>query len=200
MKHILDDGRCLMASYDDIQDFFSRNPIIGKTISDIRPYCLDYMLKNIAEVEDFENKRTESAIDTDERICLIFEDGSNLEIEFSGDGPIILGFDTAKLTDYPEYDGTCYTLRTLFQYCIGREILGIHFEKSENRMMFPAYMGIDMSGDDEGIREIRFALRGGTTLIASGYLDYFRVEHVTDFGGSVTVKYSELINELNEET
>ena len=196
----LQDGRLLMASYEDIEQFFAEHNIVGKTIDDIIPFCHDYMIYNISEVNDFINRRTQSLIQTDGCICLIFTDGSNLEIEFCGDGPIILGYNTAKLETYPKYDGTCYTLHTMFQYALGHMIVGIYFEKTDKRMQFPIYCGLDMSSEDEGIKEIRIALNGGTTLMASGALDSFCFEHFMDFGGPVEVKYAELISELNRET
>ena len=198
--YILKDGRSLLASYDDLEKFFAENNIIGKIIEDIVPYCYDYMIRNIAEVDDFVNLRTQSAVDTDGRICLAFTDGSNLEIEFSGDGPIILGYNTANFEEYPKYDGSCYTLHTMFRFAIGHTIVGIHFEKTDKKMQFPEYYGMDMSKEDDGIKEIRIALNGGTTLMASGISDYFRFEHFMDFGGPVEVKYADLINELNKET
>ena len=200
MKHILEDGRWLLASYNDIQEFFSLNNVVGKTIAEIRPYCLDYMIQNITEIDDFENNWTESSVDTDGKICILFEDKTNLEIEYSGEGPLLLGYNTADLNTYPVNDGSCYSLQTLFQYCIGYKIVGIHFEKSDHKMLFPAYRGIDMSADDDGINEIRFALCGGTTLMASGSGDYFSFKHFMDFGGLVYVRISDLISELNEAT
>lgn len=38
----LEDGRLLMASYSDINEFFVQNDLVGKTISDIIPFCYDY--------------------------------------------------------------------------------------------------------------------------------------------------------------
>lgn len=198
--HKLKDERMLMASYADIERFFSENSIIGKTIEDIVPYRYDYMIQNFGDIEDFINIRTRSAIDTDGHVCILFDDGSNFEIEFCGDGPVIMGYNTADFDSYPEFDGSCYKLSTLFQYCLGHTIVGIHFEKTDKKMCFPSYCGIDMSGEDDGIKEIRFALNGGTTLMASGSLDRFSFEHFMDFGGRVEVKVAELISELNEET
>lgn len=195
----LEDGRSLMSSYEDISKFFEENNIVGKTIADMIPFCHDYMIQNIEEVENFMDKRTQSAISTDGRVCLLFTDNSNFEIEFSGDGPVILGYNTAKMSDYPIYDGSCYTLHTIFQYCIGHTIVGVHFERTNQKMQFPIYYGIDMSDADDGIKEIRLALNGGTTLMASGSSDYFVMEHFMDFGGPVEVKYADLIKELSRE-
>lgn len=200
MKHVLEDGRELVASYDDVQDFFDGNKIIGRVIKDIRPAALDYMIQNLSEIDDIWNRRTECGIQTDDRICIIFSDGDSIEIEFSGDGPILLGFNTANFDQYPNPDGSCYTLHTMFQYCLGYEIMNVSFDRSDKRMIFPAYRGIDMSGDDDGIKEIRFNLRGGTSLIASGIIDYFYFEYTMDFGGSVRVPMKELLAELNTET
>ena len=52
MKHILEDGRELIAAYSDIQSFFDRNHIIGRVISDIRTAAFDYMIHNLDELEN----------------------------------------------------------------------------------------------------------------------------------------------------
>lgn len=200
MKHVLDDGRVLVAAYTDLQSFFEKNRIVGRVISDIRAAASDYMICNLDDIEIYSMGRVECAINTDSQVCIIFQDGNSMEIEFSGDGPIVLGFNTADFSKYPVADGTCYSLRTMFQYCIGYEITNVAFDKSDKRMRFPLYRGIDMSEDDDGVKEIRIQLRGGTTLVASGNDDFFEFRHTMDFGGLVTVPLAKLINELNNET
>jgi len=201
MKHILEDGRELVASYKDIQAFFDRNHIAGRTIRDLRSYENDYMIKNLDDfdIETLSKWTTESAIDTDGQIAIIFSDGDHMEIEFSGNGPILLGFNTADFSKYPEYNGTCYTLRTLFQHCIGRTVDSVFFEKTDRRMEFPAYCGIDMSEDDEGIQEIRLILDDESYLSFSGNIDFFRFMHQKKNGEELRVQYSELLKELSSE-
>ena len=91
MKYQLPDGRWLMASYEDLYSFFQENIIAGKIIRDIRPFALDYCIRNLDDVEDILNTETQCAIGTDHQICMLFTDNTTLEVEFSGDGPIILG-------------------------------------------------------------------------------------------------------------
>ncbi len=195
----LEDGRVLLAAYDDIDAFFKKHNIVGRVISDIIPSEHDYMIRNIDEIEGFEYQYANSVIETDGFVCLVFEDGDTLEVYFSGDGPLVLGFNTAKLDEYPKYDGSCYTLHTLFKYCIGYRIIGLFFEKTDKKMMFPEYCGIDMSEEDEGVEEIYFMLEGGTSLLATSTIDYFRFEHLIRGKRSYTeVKFSELLSELSE--
>lgn len=200
MKHILEDCRELVASHADIQDFFYCHNIIGRTIADIRPAAFDYMIQNICDIDDVWNQSIESGIETDSQICIIFADGEHMEIKFSGEGPVILGFNTADFSKYPSPDGTCYSLHTLFQHCLGCKIINISFETSDDRMRFPVYRGIDMSLDDEGIKEICFHLCNRTALVASGSFDWFSVEHIADSGDSVKIPFRELLSELNKDT
>lgn len=199
MKHFLDDGRVLVASYNDIRQFFDDYHIVGRTISDLRSAENDYMIKNLEDfdIDELNRWTTESGIETDGQIAILFADGDNIEIEFSGDGPILLGFNTANLSKYPAYDGTCYTLATLFQHCLGKTISNVLFEKSNHRMEFPAYRGIDMSADDEGIREIRLILEDGSYLKAFGGWDFYYFSHINSDGEELRVPYIELIEELN---
>lgn len=202
MKHKFDDGRELMASYEDISTFFRDHPIVGRTIRDIRSAENDYMIRNLEDfsIEELNGWTTESAIETDGQIAILFEDGDHMEIEYAGDGPVLLGFNTADFNKYPVYNGNCYTLQTLFRHCIGRQITAVHFEKSSHRMEFPAFCGIDMSSDDEGIREIRLELDDGTYLAFFGIYDFFDFVHRNQDGEELRVPYSDLLQELNAET
>ena len=200
MKHLFPDGRELMVRYDDIKDFFDKNRIIGRTIANIKPTAFDYIIRDIGDIDNVYELDTESAIDTDGQICLIFEDDDNLEIEFSGDGPILLGFNTADFEKYPKANGNCYTLRTLFKHCLGHKVVDIVFERSDHRMLFPAYRGIDMSAYDEGIDDIKIVLDDGSYLLARGSIDYFNFEHHSQDGNELRVPFKELLSELTEET
>ena len=199
MSYILPDGKELMARYDDILSFFEKHNIVGRNIADIRPAALDYQISNLDDIENIINLRTECAIDTDEPVCFIFEDGDTMEIEFSGDGPIILGFNTADLSSYPQYDGHCYHLATLFDHTIGAGIVSVEVEKAEHKMLFPSYCGHDMSQEDEGVTEIRLYLGGGKYFAASGWQDFFRFEcHLPD-GRMDEIEYRKLFSDMSIE-
>lgn len=196
MSYILPDGKELMARYDDIISFFEKHYIVGRNIADIRPAALNYQISNLEDIENIINLRTECAIDTDEPVCFIFEDGDTMEIEFSGDGPIILGFNTADLSSHPQYDGYCYHLATLFNHTIGDRIVSIEVEKTERKMLFPSYCGHDMSPEDEGVTEIRLYLGSGKYLAASGWQDFFRFEcHLPD-SSMDEIEYSKLFSDM----
>ena len=186
-----------MASYEDLYSFFQENRIIGKTIREILPFALDYCIRNLDEIEDILNANTQCAIGTDDQICILFTDNTTLEVEFSGDGPIILGYNTAKLSAYPQYNGSCYTLRTMFQHCIGKRIIEIVFEKTDSRMLFPCYMGIDMSGNDDGVKQLRFYLEDGSYLLAEGNIDYFDFSHKVSPQEYKAVATEALLRELD---
>ena len=200
MSYLLNDGRQLMASYQDIVRFFQENNIIGKTIVDIKARRLDYIISNLDEIENVENMDAESAVSTDGQICIFFDNGEHLELEIPGDGPLILGYNTADFSGYPVHDGSCYTLKTLFQHCIGRRISNIVFEKSKHPMLFPAYRGIDISKDDNGIKYIKLVLDDKSVLLAEGVIDYFHFSHCDAEGNNKTVPFSSLLAELNGET
>lgn len=201
MKQKLSDGRWIMASYKDIKEFFETNCIKGRKIIDIIPNQLDYMDYQLGAIENVYNLNATSAISTDGQVCLVFEDGDHLEIGFCGDAPIILGFNTADFDKYPQHRGDCYTLKTLFGCSIGQTIKDIVFEKSETRMMFPVYCGIDMSEDDDGIKDIAFVLEDNTYLKASGVVDWFDFEHCEVNGQTIQkIPYKDLFDELNKET
>lgn len=186
----------LMASVEDVKAFFDDNAICGKTIQDLRPFAFDYMIQNLDEIEDIEQKQTESAITTDRQICILFTDGSHMEIEFPGNGPMILGYNTADFSKYPQYDGSCYTLTTMFRHCIGKKIIGISVIRSNEKMLFPCYKGIDMSEDDDGIKEIRLALDDNSYLSAAGVVDFFNFSHYLTQAKCATVSFKDLLNEL----
>lgn len=194
MKHIMPDGRTLMARYDDLRAFFDTHPIVGQRIVDIRPadlFCGRFI------IDDWDHtyaSETMCHACTDDRICLVFESGDNCEVEFSGEGPILLGYNTADWEQYPVYDGATFSYRTLFQHCLGRTIMAVEFERSEQRMTFPCYFGIDMSEDDEGITTLRFELDDGTCLLMGGWVDWFEIVHSNKY-----VSMKELLDELTEE-
>lgn len=200
MVHYLKDSRELMAKQSDIQAFFECHSIVGRIIEDIRPSRHDYMIRNLEDIDDIFSKDADASIHTDGQVCIVFEDGDHIEVEYSGDGPIVLGFNTAKLEEYPLYDGACYSLHTLFRNCLRQTVKDIRIEKSDHRMEFPAYCGIDMSEDDEGVNEIRFILGDDSTLRVAGEIDWFLVEHFREKHVYSTVPFKELLEELNNKT
>ena len=199
MSYLLDDGRQLMASYQDIAEFFNKNHMIGKKIVDIQAQALDYMICNLSDIENIEKLDTKSSISTDHQICLRFDDGDHFEIEIPGDAPLILGYNTADFARYPVNHGTCYTLRTLFMHCLGRCVTEIVFEKSAHKMFFPAYRGIDMSKEDDGVKEIKLVLDDGSFLLATGNCDFFYFTHYAPDGNEKRVPFADLLTELSDE-
>lgn len=197
---VLDDGRELMASFDDIDNFFRKNKILGRTIIDIKGAAYDYMIGNLEDLDDIWNSQCSCGIETDSQVCIIFEDGDNMEVEFIGDGPKILGFNTAKFENYPKEDGSCYTLHTMFEKALGKKIVDIRFEKTEFHMSFSAYNGIDMSAEDDGIDHIEFVLSDDTVLRAGGWLDFYSFEHKNLNGEDIYVPFRNLLIELNRKT
>ena len=197
MKRILEDGRTLMASYDDINEFFQTNNIIGKEISDILLSEACYMAFDYEEDDDYPDNVADCFLEMDDPVCIAFTDGTNLEVEYCGDGPIILGYNTAKIKEYPKNKGIKFPFQNMFKYGIGKKITDIQFEKSDERMMFPEYRGINMSEDDDGIAEIRFVLDDDTALVANGFIDYFDFGHIKNSNRYVRITYRELLNGIN---
>ena len=199
MKHILPDGRELMARYADIRKFFDQHAIVGREIADIRPSKLDYMIRNLGDIENICDQQAECGIETAGTICIIFADGDNIEIEFCGDGPLLIGFNTADYDRYPKYDGSCYTLHTLFGHALGRKIVSDVIIRSEHHMLFSEHCGNDMCEDNEGVEEIFLCLDDGTILGAEGHFDWLTFCHFSS-DSDVYVPYRDLLAELNEQT
>ena len=90
-----------------------------------------------------------------------------------------------------------FTLRTMFRHSLYRRIVGIHFEKSSHKMLFPCYRGINMAAEDDGIKEIRFQLDDGISLVASGSMDFFDFEHRNADGELLYIQETELRKEVH---
>lgn len=210
MKHQLKDGRYLMASWQDIHDFFIEHGIVGKTITEIIPKYYDFRCGNLDAIDRVYALNEYSNIITDGQICIVFSDETHLELFFLGDGPVLLGYNTADFTTYSKYDGENYNIQTLFQDSFGRTITDIYFEKSDTPMKFPVYYGersfadddgIDMSEDDDGIKYIDFLLDDGTRLRGEGSFDEFGFAHLDAEGKFLQkVPYQQLFNEMKLET
>ena len=195
-SYVFPDGRELMCSPEYVKEFFIKNTIVGKRIKNILPGAYDYILGDLGKDDYNENAKTFCGIDTDEPICLVFEDGHTLEVEVCGDGPVILGFDTAELNKYPKPDGSCYTLHTLFSSIIGQKITEIKFEKTNKPMQFPSFCGKTIQ-DEEHVYRICFLLEDGNHLIADGCHDFFSVSLKKPNGEYVYSKMAPLMAELN---
>ena len=203
MKQRLPDGRTIMARYGDIRDFFDTHRIIGRQIADIRPFLMDYRVRFMDEFDDIEDAEQIlmfTAIQTDGQVCIVFEDGDSCEVEIPGEAPVILGFNTAEWSQYPTYDGTCYSLHTMFRGIIGRTVVEVCILQSQRKMEFPSYRGVDMSEDDEGVWGVRWILDDGTYIQFHGSVDWFCVGHYTADGEDVYIPLAELLKEMDEQS
>lgn len=200
MSYQLADGREVTARYDDVVSFFEKHCIAGREIADVRAAELNYLIQTLDEIENVMERSTECGIDTDDSICFVFKDGDSMEMQFCGDGPILLGFNTADLKSYPTYEGQFYRLSTVFFRAIGAEIVRIEAERHLHRMLFPSFRGIDLSQEEEVVTEIKLYLGDGSYLTASGWLDFFRLEHHLPDGRNSKVEYKKLLSDLNTET
>lgn len=203
MKQLMADGRTIMARYGDIRDFFDTHRIVGRQIADIRPFLIDYRVRFMDEfddIEDAEQMLMFTAIQTDGQVCIVFEDGDSCEVEIPGEAPIILGLNTVDWSQYPVYDGSCYSLRTMFRGIVGRTVTEVRIMQTDSRMEFPSYCGIDMSEDDEGVRSIQWVLDDGTYIEFEGSVDWFCVGHYTADGGDVYIPLAELLKEMDEQS
>ena len=173
MAHLLPDGRRLMAASSDIRAFFDDCFLTGREIADIYATRGDYGIANLDEIVDVENARFECAVETDGEICLIFTDGQYLSIEFGGEGPVLLAFgDTA-----PREETAAYPLRAVFRPVLGRRIGEVVTVADGGELLFPAYRGIDMSDESDGVCAICLRLDDGSSLFFHGSLDFFVLEH-----------------------
>ena len=202
MKHILDDGRILVASEKDIIEFFEEHPVVGAKIFTLDCTEKDIMIQNLEVIDNIMNREAECAINTDGAIRFWLSNGEMISIEFSGDGPIVLGTFTREQFEKGEreYNGNCYRLDMLFRFCIDQEITGIELVKKDSKMEFPCYRGIDMSDDDEGIKEIKLKLGNIEYLGIGGSGDFSWFGHFTRNGIHETIHYKELLAQLNDET
>lgn len=178
----LNDGRWLMARKDDIFSFIRQHEIIGKEIVSILPSELDYSINNLYEVmaeqEDIMAGTCECGINTDGTLCLLFADGSSMEIIIPGESPVILGYNTAKLDKYPKGRPGLFSLNTMFQHCRLKRIKDVLVDYHGRPLLFPCFMGIDMSQESDGVWRIRLILDDDTALAFSGHFDFGHVDHM----------------------
>ena len=106
---------------------------------------------------------TDSSIVTDGFVCLKLDDGHSVEINFSGEGPAVLGYDSYEPIESP-MPGYYYRLSTMLAGCLGKRIVGIVFGFTDKAMQFPCYCGIDMSEDYDGVCAVRLVLDDNSIL------------------------------------
>ena len=201
MSRLSPDGRTLFADAEEVRLFFEEHRITGRVIKDIRPARLDYVIANLCDFDEetILGWNAPDGIQMDGQICLLFEDGDSLEIELPGGAPLILGFNTAELEKYPEYNGKCYRLSTMFPWILGKKIAGAEVRERKYGMDFPSYKGVDMSGEGNGISEVELLLEDGSGMRFWGWLDFAEMECWTADGGESPVPFAELWNELSED-
>lgn len=200
MKQILPDKRYLLASFADLKDFFVTNKVVGKTIKSIIPSAYDYQFSNLREcITNIDTDLTECCISTDESICLEFSDGNSLEILIPGSCPIIIGWNTFFKRTHDPYniDCDCFDLNVLFEQCINHEITKVSVDYRENEMIFPAYMGIDLSEDDDFINGINLILDNDVVLTIEGGVDWCNVYLTNLIGEEAYVPVKKLFDSIN---
>lgn len=188
------DGRCLMAQEADIAAFFEQHQIAGKTITGIYPEEMNYGIYNwdelMEEIEDISACTNECAIQTDGFIFLELDYGHWLEIQFSGSGgPVILNMVSGD-RPYPKIPADLFSLNTLFHSCRGKKITEVIVDRNNDKMLFPCFLGIDMSDEDEGVWQIRLILEDGSCLAFYGSIDWNCVEYLDAEGKRKTVPMS----------
>lgn len=201
MKHTFPNNRTLMISSADIFDYFNSHSIIGRTIIDILTSEYDYRIGNFDDLVDEMDMNiavTESSIVTDGYVCLKLDDGHSVEIQFSGEGPVVLGYDSYEPIESP-MPGYYYHLRTMFAGCLGKRIVGIVFGFTDKEMQFPCYCGIDMSADYDEVCSICLVLDDNSILEFSGWIDYSSCVLLKPNGEPYDVKITVLLSDMTDE-
>jgi len=187
------DGRYLMAREADIADFFEQHHIVGRTITGIFPEDMDYGFSTMDDGEELEYPASvmfPCGIQTDGVISVELNSGEQLEIAFSGEGPVILNMVPADKTSNPPIPPHLYSLNTMFNNCREKKITEIIIDQDNRKMLFPCYNGIDMRSEDEGVWRIRFKLDDGTFLAFSGNIDWSQMDHLDMNGKNTEVPLS----------
>lgn len=73
----------------------------------------------------------------------------------------------------------------MFGDCLGHTIIDVRIEYFDNGMWLSSNKDINMSDEVDIVRQIRFDLKGGTALVASGLIDWFAFKYIRDFGEPV---------------
>lgn len=122
-----------MIASADILDYFNSHPIIGRIITDVLPSEYDYRIGNFDDLVDEMDMNiavTDSSIVTDGFVCLKLDDGHSVEINFSGEGTAVLGYDSYEPIEI-SMPGYYYRLNTMFAGCLSKRIIGIVFGFSD---------------------------------------------------------------------
>lgn len=189
----MDDGRYLMAREADILAFFERHHIVGRTITGIFPEEMDYGFSTMDDDEELDypaSVMTFCGIQTDGITSVEFGYTEQLEIAFSGHGPVILNMVSADRASNPKISCDLYSLNTLFHNCRQKKITDVIVDHDHERMLFPCYKGIDMSQEDKGVRRIRLVLEDGSSLAFSGSIDWGVAEYLDPDGEVAEVPLS----------
>lgn len=118
-----------MIASADILNYFNSHLIIGRAITDVLLSEYDYRIGNFDDLVDEIDMNIvviDSSIVTDGFVCLKQDDGHSVEINFSGEGPVVLGYDLHKPIDEP-MPGYYYCFSIMFAGCIGKRIVGMVF-------------------------------------------------------------------------
>ncbi len=199
MRYQLDTDKYVMMSCQDVHWFFSTYKIEQRRIADIRPTSLDYMIRNLDEVDDPFGGSYQCSISTDGTIAVLFEDGDLLEIEKVGESAIVLGFNSLRISDLPAYTGHIYKLSTMFHGCVGKLISAVEFETAMGVPLFPRYRDIDFSHENNHVTSIKLRLEDGTCLDFSGWLDFYELDYVDPDGKPMEISGVDLLSDLSNE-
>ncbi len=199
MRYQLDTNKYVMISCQDVHWFFSTYKIEQRRIADIRPTCLDYMIRNLDEVEDPFGSSYQCGISTDGEIAIIFEDGDLLEIEIVGEGAIVLGFNSLRTSDLPVYTGHIYKLSTMFCGCIGKLISTVEFETAMGIPLFPQYHDIDFSNENNHVTSIKLRLEDRSYLDFSGCGDFYVINYAGPDNKLMEISGIDLLSDLSNE-
>ena len=196
---IMDDGRRLMANKADIMEFMEQHNIVGRTICGVYPELMDYGIGNWDELMDEWGGVPQGSgpvcFNTDGSVFIAMQNDEWLEIEFSGEGPVILNMLPPMLPygrPAPKVPVDLFSLNTVFQQCYRKKIVDIQVDvrTDHDGMMFPCYRGIDMSSEYDGMWRIRLVLEDGNCLAFYGNFDFFGFELKDENGTTVYVPSS----------
>lgn len=193
----LNDGSFLIAREKDILEFFTHNQIVDRTITGIFPKEMNYGISNwddlLEEIDDISAYTNVCAIQTDDFVFLELDYGKWLAIQFSGaGGPVILNIVSGD-RPYPKIPADLFSLNTMFHGCRDKKIVEVAVDQDDDQMLFPCFCGIDMSGEDEGVWQIRLILEDRSQLAFNGSFDWSCMEYLDASGKPETVPISWLL-------
>jgi len=194
---LLPDGRMATGSFQAIAAFFEANDPRGKEIKAVLARERDYMPRFMcADEEELYAEEVYTAVNTRGSVCLVFADGSTMEVQIPGSAPVVLGANTADAEAYRRTDGRCFAFADLFAGCAGKRITAVQFEATRSRMQFPIYAGQDCSQWDDGVQSICFVLEDGSKLMAKGYVELFAWMYLDPEGEPYALPFGRLCQKL----